>query len=228
MAESDPARLDDVRETPLRAADYGKDAGDDSIAPWRMEPEGTRHWSEAIAHETANHGACPMQSRLDHFVAQPQAQPGFGRAQPLDVPEHEDKTIGFRQTVDRGFDHAMKLPRVGLMLGAWIGAGEQCKRRRRFAVANRRNAVRGSPARCRLVDDDPRQPGGELRTCFEPVEVGERVEVGLLQDVFDLDLVLDDCPCGAVEALIVPPHQDFKERPLACAHTVDEVSVRQG
>ena len=141
MAGSDPARLDDVRETPLRAADYGKHAGDDSIAPWRMEPEGTGHdRSEPIGHEPANHRARPMQSRFDHFLTQPQAQPGFGRAQPFDIPEHEDETIRVRQAVDRGFDHAMKLPRVGLMLGAWIGAGEHGKHRRRFAVANRGNA----------------------------------------------------------------------------------------
>lgn len=76
MAGSDPAQLDDVRETPLRAADYGKHAGDDSIAPWRMEPEGTGHdRSEPIGHEPANHRARPMQSRFDHFLTQPQPSP---------------------------------------------------------------------------------------------------------------------------------------------------------
>ena len=79
----------------------------------------------------------------------------------------------------------------------------------------------------RFVDHDSRQPGGKLRTRFELIEVREGIQVSLLQRVLDFGLVLKNRARGAIQALVVPAHQDLEQPPLAGADARDQVAVRQ-
>ena len=84
-----------------------------------------------------------------------------------------------------------------------------------------------SSSRQRLVHRDSREPRGELRAAVELTQVAVRVDVGLLHDVLGLAFVPEDGPSGAVEPLVVAPHQHLEERRLAGQNTGDHLLVRE-
>ena len=69
--------LGDLWRPSLDTVDFSEHARHDSIAAGRKEPEGTgdNDWADAFGYDAANHRARSMQSRLDHFVAQPEPEP---------------------------------------------------------------------------------------------------------------------------------------------------------
>jgi hypothetical protein len=67
-----------------------------------------------------------------------------------------------------------------------------------------------APVHQRLVDDDPYEPGRELRFPAERSERAIRSQPGLLDDVFRTRVVAQDGARGAVERPVVEPHQPFE------------------
>lgn len=73
---------------------------------------------------------------------------------------------------------------------------------------------------------NPRAAAKLVIVTLEFVDVGEHLDASLLHHVFDLGLILPDCPDGAVYPQIVPAHQNPKQRALASAHSSDDVPIR--
>jgi hypothetical protein len=80
------------------------------------------------------------------------------------------------------------------------------------------------------VDHDARQPRGKPGAFGKLRQVPERVEVGLLHDVFALGLVLHNRPRHPINPLVVPAHQLLEQRTLACADPGNQplVAERRG
>src|SRR6185295_7000140 len=101
----------------LELADSREHGVDDTVAARRVELEAARrHLANLRRDGAADHRPRAMQPRLHRLGADPEAFAGLARAQPLDVAQHEHGAIGLGQRVDRGFEHARQLLRVGLAL----------------------------------------------------------------------------------------------------------------
>ena len=80
-----------------------------------------------------------------------------------------------------------------------------------------------------LVERDPHEPGRQLRPALELIEVLERPDPGILDDVLGFGGVAGEHgPRGAVELLVVAAHEDLEEVDLARAHAVDDLFIRGG
>src|SRR5262245_64665705 len=107
------------REVPkLTLQDRIEYVSDDAIAARRLElKRAGRCLAKTRRNGASNHRASAVQPRLHGLLAQPQAFSRLGRAEALDITEHEDRAIRVRQTIDGFFEDPLKLTRVGEMLG---------------------------------------------------------------------------------------------------------------
>ena len=76
-----------------------------------------------------------------------------------------------------------------------------------------------------LVDDDPRQPGRQLRVRAELSRVAIGGKVGLLQNVFCVRLVFENCASDAIEGAIIAPHHRFKSGLVVARNAAHELGV---
>ena len=61
-----------------------------------------------------------------------------------------------------------------------------------------------------FVDDDPRQPGRQFGVAAELADRAPGLQVGFLQRVFGFGVVAQDAARGAVQQLVVAPHQQHE------------------
>ena len=180
--------------------------GHDAVAALALELEqpgrgGKQPRAEALLQQPA--GA--VQARLHRLGAERETGGGLGRAQPLDLAQHEHGAELLGQRVDRGLEQPAQLAarrqplRVRPVAG---GAAVQVHVVRvvrpgpcRPKVLERDHARGGAPPAERLVDGDPRQPGRESPRLRELAQPGVGAQVGLLQHVLGLG-VAPRAGCG--------------------------------
>ncbi len=68
----------------------------------------------------------------------------------------------------------------------------------------------------------------ELRVAAEVADPAVRVEVGVLQRIFSLGVILEDRARHAKQPGVVPAHQRFERRLIAAPDAHDEVSIADG
>jgi hypothetical protein len=72
-----------------------------------------------------------------------------------------------------------------------------------------------APASQHRVGDDAREPGGQARRAFEPIEAGEGSDVGFLRRIFGLRIFPESAARQAERPLIVLAHQRGESGPPA-------------
>jgi hypothetical protein len=81
-----------------------------------------------------------------------------------------------------------------------------------FVIARAERLVAGPPSsRQRLIHGNPCQPRGEPGPSLELTEVTIGIDVGLLNGVLGVRVVLENGTDGAVETLVVAAHEDLEE-----------------
>jgi hypothetical protein len=78
------------------------------------------------------------------------------------------------------------------------------------------------------VDDDPREPGGKLGVTSECLDVEVRLQVGLLQRIFSLGIVLQNGAGYSEQAAVISPHHDLERRVIGGTYSAREGSVVVG
>ena len=169
-----------------------------------------------------------VEAGLDGDLVETQARRGFVGGQPLDVAQHEHPSKGVGQGRHGRFDLRGQLERVGALLGI----GPRSPQRFRHEILPvcevldpRHPAGLPDPAEC-LMNRDAGEPRGEPGAVRELLEVQIGVDVGLLDDVLGLALVVEDRSGDAVEALVVAPHQHLEARGVPLADCAHELLVR--
>ena len=79
----------------------------------------------------------------------------------------------------------------------------------------------------RFIDGDASEPGAEGGAAGELIQVLVGADVGGLHDLFGEGVVAGDGAGGAIEALVVAAHDDFKERRLAVEDAAHDLFVAQ-
>jgi hypothetical protein len=78
------------------------------------------------------------------------------------------------------------------------------------------------------VNRDAGDPGRKLGATLELAEVSERVHVRLLHDVLGLELVAHDGAGCAIDAAVVPSHEQLEEAGFAVPNPKQKLLVGQG
>ena len=131
-------------------------------------------------------------------------------AQPLDLAHHEDEPEIGRERADRLLEQGAQLGarKFGVRRRAAGGSAHELfpiivKEGDRAVIDMSAPPSGGAGASERLVDDDPRQPGGKCRSALERSDCGEGTKIGALDSVFSFRPVAENAPGGAEEALVV-------------------------
>jgi hypothetical protein len=114
---------------------------------------------------------------------------------------------GIGQAVDLLFDQAPRLAAQQRLLGPFVVL---VHRRLSVKLDNFRHAALLARTGNCLVDHDPGQPCCNAGLAAEAVQIAESQQIGFLQHVLRLGVVLDDAARRAVKRAVVAAHQLFE------------------
>jgi hypothetical protein len=142
--------------------------------------------------------------------------------------EHRAERVG--QGVDLPLEHRARLGAHRRALGRLGGARVVVVRRLvEVGAAIHPDHLRGplalAPARDRLVDDDARQPGRELRVAAKAADRAVREQVSFLDCILGLGVVAENRARRAVEPLVVPPHHQLQRIAVAARDASGELEI---
>ena len=168
-----------------------------------------------------------METRLDCLGWNAEVGRRLLDAHLLDGAQHEDAAEIRRELVDRFLDGVADLAPGDRLLGGRLRRGEGpgiCREGfRHFADIDGRTPT--PQPRERFVGDDPRQPGREARSAPEPVKMGERIHVAVVNRLFGLHIISEKTASQPVQSLVIAPHQRGKGRRVSCPHAGEELAV---
>ena len=146
---------------------------------------------------------------------------GFFNRHFLDFTQHEHRAELRRQFVDLALQHAPKLGSMCRRVGRFVTSIGHAALPRFVApiVSGQWNddrlALLPAQSSVRFVHHDASEPCRDARLSAKVVNVSKRRDIGFLQRVLRLLVVLQNRSCEAVQHPIVAPHQRFKSACIA-------------
>src|SRR5579872_5330573 len=133
-----------------------------------------------------------MQAGLHGFFAKLQPLARLERAHIVDEPRHNHRPVGLWKTPDRGMQNGAQLGSDGLLFRVH---GKGALHTGPALIPGIVGGLQTSPAAQTaegFVDADAAEPSCELRASGELIEMSQRAEMGLLNDIFRFRLVAYD------------------------------------